>query len=1232
MLNKDTMKSRMRATACFKPLLMLLAFLLPMAQTARASAPAAVISTVTTLSPASLPGNQVGVAVDNCGNIYSIQYESGNVYETPAGGGTASKVFTGSAPTGYGSPVSVNFDAAKANLYLTEGGSGNPVYQVPVVNCVLQSAQYSDYWVTGTDKANVGGNQYYWNANAVAADANGHKFVATTANTLIEMTTNGVPSTLLLGGLANNILSVAIDANNNLYLVMGNGLYELAYNGSTYSSTPTLIPPPAGITYTTLIGVTIDQAGDLVLTDQGIQYQNNSTLYMIPNEANGSTYALNPSDEYIIASGMNAQSPAGIDPQGNLYFVNWSSSIVKVTAGSFTPGSAVVGNTASANANVVFSKASTLSAISFSGAFSAGSSGSCAIGTAYKVGQSCTVNIAFTPKTPGDKTGQIVLSGASNAVLGTGKLYATGNGAGLTIDPGTVATLGSGWKTPAAVAVDGSGNVFIADAGNNAVYEIAAGSTTPVSVGTGLSSPKGVAVDGAGNLFIADSGNERIVEVPVVSGVLSTSAQLTIVSGTTTVAGSLLNNPTGLATDAQGNLYIADTGNNRILYIPQIDGLNPNGAIALGSGWSRPLAIHVTLAGVIYVTDSGNGSIYSLPYPSSAATRTIINTGYSNPSALAMDASGALFLADGGNGRVMRIPNVNGILLASSAQNVSSGIATPYGLGIDAAGNLYVSDNSNAAAYAISRTSPSQNAGIWNPGSTSSAVSYQVESTGNQPLIFSTPYYTASGNSSSFQVLSSESNACASAGTVTVGAICNLQATFTPAVAGLYSATLALASNATNTATPQATFTGKGEPTTPTTTTLAVTSPTGNPYYGQAISLSVTVSASTGTPSGTVALLVDGVQTATATLNSSGVATFNLSNGLGGGNHTLQASYQGIDTGTVVYSRSQSTVNTITVTKVATTTAESFTTLYFNPSSQPAGTPLNFSATVTPGSAGLPTGSVLFTITDSTGSTVTQTAVLAASSATITYTPTAPLSGAYHVISLSATYSGDANFAASTSAASTFNVSPATGSLAITTSGSTLTSSVAEDGTLTYTATTYGGWQGLVSFQCEASTLPANAVCVFSPAQVSVMANTATATYPTITTQTQLKIVVDNPPNSPVQSSNLWLIGGLSGLVLFFARRRWMHGVWNTLGLIIAVILLAGAASGLTACTSGVKYGTPAGTSAVKVYAYADPFVVTSGVTNPLLTQACGNNASGVADPSVSPCMMNSFQVTLTVQ
>ena len=91
---------------------------------------------------------------------------------------------------------------------------------------------------------------------------------------------------------------------------------------------------------------------------------------------------------------------------------------------------------------------------------------------------------------------------------------------------GAQTTVGSGLNFPDGVAVDGAGDVFIADTDNSRVVEVPAGGGAQITVASGLNDPSGVAVDGAGDVFIADTGNNRVVEVPAGGG-----AQTTVVSG-----------------------------------------------------------------------------------------------------------------------------------------------------------------------------------------------------------------------------------------------------------------------------------------------------------------------------------------------------------------------------------------------------------------------------------------------------------------------------------------------------------------------------------------------------------------------------------------------------------------------------------------------------------------------------------------------------------------------------
>jgi hypothetical protein len=120
---------------------------------------------------------------------------------------------------------------------------------------------------------------------------------------------------------------------------------------------------------------------------------------------------------------------------------------------------------------------------------------------------------------------------------------------------GTQTTVGSGLSAPVGVAVDGSGDVFIADSGNNRAVEVKADGTQ-TTIGSGLNYPEGVAVDGAGDIFIADTYDSRVEEVKA--------------DGTQTTVGSLadeLSYPQGVAVDGSGDVFIADTGNGRVVEV-----------------------------------------------------------------------------------------------------------------------------------------------------------------------------------------------------------------------------------------------------------------------------------------------------------------------------------------------------------------------------------------------------------------------------------------------------------------------------------------------------------------------------------------------------------------------------------------------------------------------------------------------------------------------------------------
>src|SRR3982074_87688 len=149
-----------------------------------------------------------------------------------------------------------------------------------------------------------------------------------------------------------------------------------------------------------------------------------------------------------------------------------------------------------------------------------------------------------------------------------------------------ISTLGSGFNSPKGVAVDASGNIFVADTGNNAVKEIlaASGYITINTLGTGFSSPVGIAVDASGNVFVADTGNNAVKKILAANG-------------TVTTLGIGFSSPSGVAVDATGNVFVADTGNNAVKEI-----LATNGTVnTLAGAFLQPTDVSLDASGNVFV-------------------------------------------------------------------------------------------------------------------------------------------------------------------------------------------------------------------------------------------------------------------------------------------------------------------------------------------------------------------------------------------------------------------------------------------------------------------------------------------------------------------------------------------------------------------------------------------------------------------------------------------------------
>ena len=293
-------------------------------------------------------------------------------------------------------------------------------------------------------------------------------------------------------------------------------------------------------------------------------------------------------------------------------------------------------------------------------------------------------------RTPWDSNATVYIADNGNnrirKVLGCIITTVAGNGtAGYSGDggPATSARL----HGPYGVAVDSSGNIYIADSANNRIRKVTASTgiiTTIVGNGTAgysgdgglatsaeLNYPYGVTVDGSGNLYIADSINCVIRKVTATTGIITTFAG----NGTCGYTGdngvatsAKLDIPQYTAVDGSGNVYIADTSNNRIRKVTASTG------------------IITTFAGNGTMGYSGDGGL---------ATSAELWTPYG----LALDSSGNLYFAAYHNNRVRKVTASTGIITTFAGNGtggVDSGVAAtsigwpePYGIAFDNAGNLY---------------------------------------------------------------------------------------------------------------------------------------------------------------------------------------------------------------------------------------------------------------------------------------------------------------------------------------------------------------------------------------------------------------------------------------------------------------------------------------------------------------------------------------------------------------
>ncbi len=431
------------------------------------------------------------------------------------------------------------------------------------------------------------------------------------------------------------MVCVAVDGAGDVFI-------SDTFNNRVVEVTPGGVQTTVGSALSYPYGVAVNGAGNVFIADSG----NSRVVEVTPSGV-----------QTTVGGGLSNPHGVAVDGKGDVFIADTDNNrAVEVQPVAVNFGSVNIGSSATLTLNYNVTAGGTLGAVKVltQGApnldFTLASGSTCT--GSVTGGSSCTVNVTFAPKFAGARNGAVEIVDGSGNVLATTYIHGIGVGPQIAFGPGVQTTVpASGLSFPAGVAVDGAGDVFIADTFNSRVVEVTPSgvqTTVPVS---GLSDPRGVAVDGAGDVFIADRVNNRVVEVTP-SGV-----QTTVASG--------LNAPEGVAVDGAGDVFIADTLNGRVVEV------TPSGVQTTvpATGLNSPFGVAVDGAGDVFIADTYNNRVVEV---TPSGTQTTVSSGLNRPNRVAVDGAGDVFIADTNNSRVVEVNRSTPPTLSFAATNVNS--------------------------------------------------------------------------------------------------------------------------------------------------------------------------------------------------------------------------------------------------------------------------------------------------------------------------------------------------------------------------------------------------------------------------------------------------------------------------------------------------------------------------------------------------------------------------------
>jgi sugar lactone lactonase YvrE len=766
--------------------------------------------------------NPRGVALDGSGNLFIA--DTGNyrirrvdaltgIITTVAGAGAGSYGGDGGLATSaqLSSPVDVAVDGNGA-LFIADNGDYRILRVDPVTGVITTVAGNGTNGSTGN-----GGlaTQAELVPTSISLDAAGDIFLVDQGSyvRMISAVTGNISTVAgSVGGSTQatttnffQLSGIAADPVGNFYLINASLVYRVdgvtglvttvAGEPNNYSSASSGDGGPAILAdLNSPQRISLDGAGNVYISENyRLRYVDYSTPLAVVTPQTAETGAAAGSGQVTIAVSpanipwsavssvpwLNITSPSGTGA-GTLSYSFTSNNTFAPRTGLITLfGQSLVVTQTGVSASVS-PAAVTVSSAGGSGTFSlttgssvpwmASGSASWLIPTQLSGNGSTTINYSFSTNTSTvPRTASITAAGQTFTVLQLGNtdqysVWGTGgNGIIVTVAGNGVngysgdggPAVNANLSTVNGVAVDANNRVYIADTSNNRIraFDPVTGDINTVAgVGTAgfsgdgeqamaskLSAPGGIAVDASGNLYVADTGNNRIRRIDAVSGLISTVAG----SGTAGYSGdgglatmANLSAPGGLALDAFDNIYVADTGNNAIRRVDAatgtidtiagtgFSGFSGDNGPALQAQLAQPYGLAVDSAGDVLIADSQNFRVRRVNAATGVIT-TVVGTGNSGFTGdgglgtaadlsavlgVALDAAGDLYIADTNNSRLRRVDAGTGIIttVAGTGACCTSGgdggpailasVEGPRAVAVSASG-IYIADSTSRIRF-----------------------------------------------------------------------------------------------------------------------------------------------------------------------------------------------------------------------------------------------------------------------------------------------------------------------------------------------------------------------------------------------------------------------------------------------------------------------------------------------------------------------------------------------------